>query len=134
MTLLEGFAWVVLTVYHEARGEPAEGQRAVVKVILNRAHKKNWPVKNITLARKQFSCWNEGVVNNPKVWVKDAVVFASVAENCLQGLKEWQEGDKLQNATHYYAIKGMVNQHPPYWAEGMKFICEIEGHRFLREG
>lgn len=134
MTLLEGFAWVALTVYHEARGESALGQRAVVKVILNRAHRKGWSVKNVTLARKQFSCWNDGVMNNPKVWIKDVVTFANVAENCLQGLKEWQDGERLQGATHYYAIKGMVNNEPPYWAGSMKFICEIEGHRFLREG
>lgn len=133
MTLLEGFAWVILTVYHESRGESDLGQRAVVKVILNRAHKKNWPVKNVTLARKQFSCWNKGL-NHPDVWIKEIPTIAKVTENCLQALKEWQDGDRLNGATHYYAIKGMVNKQPPYWAEGMKFICEIEGHRFLREG
>lgn len=134
MRIPDGFAWVVLTVYHEARGESSLGQRAVVKVILNRAHRKGWPLKDIVLARKQFSAWNEGILNNPRVWIKDVRTFATVTENCFQGLKEWQDGERLQYATHYYAIKEMVNHQPPYWAESMKFICEIEGHRFLREG
>jgi spore germination cell wall hydrolase CwlJ-like protein len=133
MTTLEGFFWIILTVYHEARGESAEGQRAVVKTILNRGKAKGWPMEGIVLARKQFSCYNDGL-SSPKLWIKDLPAYARVAANCAQAAKEWEGGDTLSGATHYYAIKGMVDHKPPYWAASMKFICEIEGHRFLREG
>lgn len=36
-------AIVALTVYHEARGEGAEGMRAVLEVILNRVLSDRWP-------------------------------------------------------------------------------------------
>lgn len=133
MTTLEGFFWIILTVYHEARGESAEGQRAVVKTILNRGKNKGWPIEGIVLARKQFSCFNNGL-KSPSLWIKDLSTFAKVSANCAQAAREWERGDTLQGATHYYAIKGMAGNKPPYWASSMEFICEIEGHRFLREG
>lgn len=133
MTTLEGFFWIILTVYHEARGESAKGQRAVVKTILNRSQAKGWPIENIVLARKQFSCFNNGL-DAASLWIKDIKTFATVSNNCAQAAREWAAGDTLQGATHYYAIKGMPDKKPPYWAASMTFICEIEGHRFLREG
>lgn len=132
MNILQGIFWIFLTVYHEARGEPDIGQRNVVKVILNRAQKKNWPLENIVLARKQFSCFNDGL-NDPKVFIKDIPAMAKVSWNVLAAISEWEAGDDLQGATHYYAIKGMVTKRPPYWAKNMEFICEVAGHRFLKE-
>lgn len=133
MTPLEGFFWVILTVYHEARGESAEGQRAVVKTILNRATARGWPLGNIVLARKQFSCFNAGL-DSPTLWIRNIKAFANVTKNCIQGIEEWEQGDTLKGATHYYALKGMEDQKPPYWAASMTYITEIENHRFYREG
>jgi len=133
MDITQALFWLTLTIYHEARGESPAGQRAVAKVILNRAKKNGWPVSNIVLARKQFSCFNAGL-NDPSVWIRDIITAAKVLENAEAGLNEWRAGDTLNGSTHYYAIKGMVGHKPPYWAAGMKFITEIEGHRFLREG
>lgn len=135
MQMLEGIMWVILTVYFEAGGESAEGQRNVTKVILNRAEKKRWPLRNIVFARKQFSCWNNGL-DDPKVWVKYHQQLADVSENVFEAVREWTRGDKLNGATHYYAIEGMVGKVPPYWASSasMKFITEVGGHRFFKEG
>jgi N-acetylmuramoyl-L-alanine amidase len=133
MNILQGVFWLFLTVYHEARGEPDVGQRNVVKVILNRAHRKNWPIENIVLARKQFSCFNNGIEGNPEIWIKNIPSMAKVSANVLAAITEWEAGDILQGATHYYAIKGMVTKRPPYWAKNMDFIVEVAGHRFLRE-
>lgn len=132
MNILEGIFWLFLTVYHEARGEPPAGQRAVVKVILNRATKNNWPISSITLARKQFSCYNFGLTSQ-SLKILDIPAFIKVADNVVWGIKEWESGDNLKGATHYYAIAGMVNHKPPYWAGDMEFITEIEGHRFYKE-
>lgn len=126
--MIEILFWLSLTVYHEASGESPKGQKAVVKVIMNRSMRKGWSVADIVKARKQFSCYNEGIKSIDK-----PLDFLSVMQNAFQGLEEWKAGDTLGGATHYYALKGMVNKKPPYWAKDMQFICEIEGHKFLKE-
>jgi len=133
MDITQALFWLTLTIYHEARGESVAGQKAVAKVILNRAKKNGWPVSNVVLSRKQFSCFNLGL-DHPSVWIRNVVTAAKVLENAEAGLKEWQAGDTLYGATHYYALLGMPNHQPPYWVKGMKFIVEIKGHRFYKEG
>ena len=125
--------WLALTVYHEARGESDLGQKAVVKVILNRAKNKGWDVGPVVTERKQFSCFNDGL-QSPSVWIKDMAAFLRVMENVKAGHNEWLAGDTLRGATHYYALQGMVGGKPPYWAASMKFVVDIDHHRFLREG
>lgn len=129
---IEDLYWLAITVYHEARGESEEGQKNVVKVILNRADRRHWPISNVVLARKQFSCFNNGL-KDPSLWIKNIEVLGKVFTTCKEGFDEWVSGNNLKGATHYYAIKGMVDNEPPYWASSMTFICEVGGHRFFRE-
>jgi len=132
MNLIETVFWLCLTVYYEARGESATGQKAVCKVILNRAKAKGWEIKDIVRARKQFSCYNDGL-SSPLLRIKNIPKLIEIHETVQQAIREWQAGDTLRGATHYYAIDGMTTCRPPYWASSMEFIIEIEGHRFLRE-
>jgi len=132
MNLIEAVFWLGLTVYYEARGESVKGQIAVCKVILNRAKTKGWPIRDIVRARKQFSCYNDGLASS-LLHIKNIPKYVEIHYVVQQAIIEWEQGDNLQGATHYYAIKGMVNGKPPYWASSMKFIVEIEGHRFLKE-
>lgn len=48
---------LVLNTYHEARGEPQEGQIAVAQVVLNRVARKNYPktICGVVYQPKQFS-------------------------------------------------------------------------------
>lgn len=46
-------------IYHEARGEPLEGQRAVYEVIHNRAKAKKKSLCAVVKAPKQFSWYGE---------------------------------------------------------------------------
>lgn len=133
MNLIETVFWLCLTVYYEARGESVRGQKAVCKVILNRAKAKGWPVHDIVRSRKQFSCYNDGLTSS-LLHIKNIPKFIEIHNTVQVAIREWQAGDTLQGASHYYAIKGMANGRPPYWASSMTFITEIEGHRFLREG
>ena len=133
MNNFETILWLILTVYYEARGESSDGQKAVVKVILNRSKRSGKSVKDVVLARKQFSCYNDGL-SSPLLYIKNLPVFLSIHQLVQEAMQEWLNGDILKGATHYYAIKGMVNNEPPYWASSMKFITEIGGHRFFREG
>ena len=59
------------TVFGEARGEPHEGRLAVAHVILNRARSGGWwdaGVSEVCLKRWQFSCWNPGDPNRPRLF------------------------------------------------------------------
>ena len=133
MNIYSGIFWLFLTVYHEARGESPAGQRNVVKVILNRAQAKNWPIENIVRARKQFSCYNDGL-SSPKLFIKEIPAMIEVSGNVLDGVKEWEAGDRLEGATHYYAPAGMPDGKPPYWIKGMTRIGKWGNHVFYREG
>jgi spore germination cell wall hydrolase CwlJ-like protein len=132
MNIYAGVFWIILTVYHEARGEPPIGQKNVVKVILNRAHKNNWPVEDVVKARKQFSCFNAGL-DHPSVNIKDIPTAMRVARNVHEAIQEWESGDRLSGATHYYAPGGMPGGRPPYWVPSMKYIGTWSGHKFYRE-
>jgi len=126
MTSVEGFMWVVLTVYLEARGEPPAGQKAVVKVILNRAKKRNWNdgIDGLVTKRKGFSV--------PANWITELVTLASVYNNCINGVNEWQAGKRLNGATHYYSPSGTKGG-KPYWADSMEYVATIDDHVFLKE-
>jgi spore germination cell wall hydrolase CwlJ-like protein len=131
----ECLIWVVLTVYFEAVGEPPAGQKAVVKVILNRAVRNKWPLTDIVKARKQFSCWNDGPQGPIKTNPIKPVDLVRVYLTVLQGYQEWIDGARLRGATHFYSPKAMVPRGSvPYWVSSMTHIADMYGHRFYREG
>lgn len=129
LQIVKGFFWLLITVYNEARGESAEGQKGVTKVILNRADKNGWPIENIVKARKQFSCFNDGI----DATFKEPAAAAEVAKNVYDAIDEWLNGDRLDGATHYYAPAGMKDGKPPAWIKDMQFIGCIGNHIFFRE-
>ena len=126
------FIWLAVTVYHEARGESPNGQRAVAKVILNRADRKSKSIEETVTANKQFSCYNSGLASS-SVWIKELLSFVTVAYNVGVAIEEWNNGDTLNGANHYYAPSGVVGGKPG-WADKMTQICAIGKHVFLREG
>ena len=122
---------LVRTIYGEARGEAAEGQRAVVHVIRNRvAHRKSSPA--IECRRPwQFSCWNANDPNlaqilglrttDPRYLAIAAVVDAA-----------WLAADTTGGARHYYAPAAMVPRgEVPAWARGLTPSAQIGGHLFF---
>jgi spore germination cell wall hydrolase CwlJ-like protein len=133
MNLIEAAFWITLTVYYEARGESREGQKAVAKVILNRALKNKWPIRNVVLARKQFSVYNSGL-DSPTLIIKEIPTLVKIHDVVQEAITEWGKGDRLHGSTHYYAAQGMADGKPPYWIQGMQFITEIGHHKFYREG
>lgn len=133
MNIQQGIFWIILTVYHEARGEIDVGQKNVVKVILNRADKNGWPIEDIVKARKQFSCFNKGL-GHPDMWIRDIRTAWEVAKNVYHAVNEWERGDQLNGATHYYAADGPNKIAPPYWVKSMTYIGQWGHHKFYREG
>jgi len=139
MTSPATLLWLALTVYYEARGEAVVGQKAVVKVILNRAKAKGWEVQDVVKAKKQFSCYNDGLTS-ALLHIKEIPVFIAIWQTVQEAAAEWDKGDRLSGATHYYELHGVstdsgkLTGKPPYWAASMTPCVKIGRHQFLREG
>jgi N-acetylmuramoyl-L-alanine amidase len=123
MSLPAQFLWLTLCVYHEARGEPPEGQRAVVHVILNRVEKRKKSAKEIILQPFQFSWANQG--KRPPI--KDYTALEQCGVSVYEALQERMDGKTLYGADHYRAT--YVN---PSWDDGMKKVAKIGKHVFYR--
>lgn len=125
------FFILAATIYQEGRGESVEGQKAIAKVILNRAYKEPAPpgeaIPAVIYRKLQFSCWNNG--NRPsKIQFWDTQAMLKAMAVAADALEEWSNGDRLSGADHYYNPT-LAN---PSWAKSMKVIAVIGNHRFLK--
>ncbi|PCJ98659.1 MAG: hydrolase [Zetaproteobacteria bacterium] len=122
------------TLWGEARGEGAEGMKAVACVILNRAaiaQKKGkfwWGNNIIQICQKpyQFSCWNRSDPNFQKLQLVDEgdlyfVTACRIANRALAGVLK----DNTLGATHYHAASIA-----PYWAKGKTPSSVVGVHKF----
>lgn len=57
---------LALNIYHEARGEPLQGQLLVAEVTLNRAHNRDMSVCDVVYQPHQFSWTNDGKSDIPR--------------------------------------------------------------------
>ena len=123
------------TLWGEARGEGAEGMRAVAHVILNRARIAEekggfwWGNNIIQICQKpyQFSCWNRSDPNFCKLTQIDEndPYFVTALRIARQAVAGTLGADMTFGATHYHtkSIK-------PYWAKAYKPTAEIGHHLF----
>ncbi len=118
------------TLWGEARGEPTkQGREAVASVVLNRTKEPDrfgGTVKEVCKKRKQFSCWNSGDPNLPKLLkvTESDPVFAecmAIATTAVAALL----ADPTSGATHYHA-KSIT----PAWAIGKIPCARIGSHLF----
>jgi spore germination cell wall hydrolase CwlJ-like protein len=123
-----------LAIYHEARGEPAEGQLAVGRVILNRAASRFYPdtvcgvvYQNAArLNRCQFSFACDGKsdqAGNIHAWAA-AVAMAErlMCRNICGGMAISAD---LIRSTHYHATYVR-----PSWSKKLQRTGQIGGHVF----
>ena len=117
---------LALNIYHEARGEPVDGQIAVGIVTLNRVESRRYPnsVCMVVHQRKQFS-WTRlparfRAVDNPRAWRQ----AREVAERVLAG--DFTADD--------YRLDGVMHYHnhtvSPQWAAAGELVTAIGRHRF----
>ncbi len=116
--------WLAANAYHEARGEPFKGQKAVCHVVLNRAKKRRQSIKGVVLAPMQFSWYNGGVLPP----IKDYESFIVALKAASATLKEQRHGEFLQGADHYFADYIQA----PAWSKSMTRITKIGRHIFFR--
>lgn len=126
------------TLYGEARGEPTPGKEAVACVILNRAARAEarggsywWgrDVAGVCLKPWQFSCWNPGDPNRPKLLAVTESNRAfraclEVADRALAGAIE----DITKGATHYH-----TRAVTPAWSRGRTPCAEVGAHVFYND-
>jgi spore germination cell wall hydrolase CwlJ-like protein len=130
----EGIFWLVLTVFLESRNQPVIGQKNIVKVILNRAEMKQWSISTIIFSRKQFSCYNEGLMKAMTAVVNEPDQIATVTTNVMRAIDEWMEGDNLDGATHYFNPKSVPGGWPATWDKSkMRIVRKEKDHVFLIE-
>jgi hypothetical protein len=138
---------IAQTVYGEARGEPTEGQAAIVHVILNRAqmaraycltrmHTRH-PLfgdgspESACLVPEQFSCRNLLDPNYPKLTALTAdspklAPFMALAQAGLAGTLP----NPIGTATHY-CEESLVDRTP--WTKGATRVAHIGRHVFFAD-
>lgn len=111
------------TLFKECRGESLQGQLAVASVIYNRSKASGKSLDAVCLARKQFSCWNNGYTKaKPRNEQERAILTRFEAWE-----KAMESGTFRPSGawTHYHALT--VN---PSWSLGMKQKKVIGNHVF----
>lgn len=127
------FLVLARTVYGEARGEDAKGQRAVAHVMLNRwkaRPKYGADLAGVCLKPWQFSCWNEKDPNRPRL-LRITIGNSRVLRSCmLSALQAFDEYDLTQGSMHYHTknIKQV-----PKWAFGHRPIYTHLNHVFYND-
>ena len=119
------------TVYGEARGEPYEGKKAVVHVIVNRTTlregDRDHSLAATALRWRQFSAWNE---SDPNRAAAQRVTLADrTYRECLRAVLEaLDEPDPTQGSRHYH-----TKTVRPRWSRGKRPVLEIGNHRFFND-
>lgn len=113
---------LAMNIYHEARGEPFEGQLAVAEVVMARMQDSRWPSTSCGVIWQpwQFSWTHEYEFKN--INAKGHKVALSAARIAVTGTN-WANG-----ADHYHTI-GII---PPDWADDMQPVQVIGNHIFYR--
>lgn len=135
--MLEAAAFcLALNVYHEARGEPAQGQKFVAYVTMNRAGWSEGKVCETVFASSQFSWTNEKVKRTRYGWALDTslkpvekAAWAAAQNLARTILTIGRPGrfDPTGGATYYH--ERTIH---PAWDRALKRVATIGNHIFFR--
>ena len=125
---------LALTVFHEARGEPAIGQQAVAQVILNRARIRGISPCEAVVAKGQFSWGPNRYIKAKKVAGKTTFFVAKSRLPVRE--KGWSEAisaakaalaskNTFQNAEFFHA-----KSVKPRWKALLVEVFRVGGHVF----
>lgn len=120
------------TIYGEARGESEGAKIAVANVIMNRVKNPKWwgnTVKEVCLAKNQFSCFN---FDDPNfLELINVTIKNKVFQECFGIAFSVMKGfiiDNTNGANHYH--NKSVN---PEWNDRMNMTLEIDNLLFYNE-
>ncbi len=114
-----------LNIYHEARGEPREGQLAVAYVTLTRAKQKNQPVCKTVYDRKQFG-WANDIRGRSKKPLGGAWKVSKALAHYAY-MTHVTGTNKTKGATFYHERN--IN---PKWAAEKQKLFTVGNHIFYR--
>lgn len=131
-----------LTIMGEARGEPIEGQIAVAWVIMNRSIKRKQSIREVCLADRQFSCWNEGDPNRPllialakKIMLGNYDYADSLNKQIqwvVDGVYTGKIKDNTSGSDHYMTTDLFQSEERPRWSKApLKKPLAVGNHTFL---
>jgi len=133
--MIEAVLCMAMAIYHEARGEPVQGQQAVGHVIMNRVASDEYPDtvcdvvkqgrywRHVPLRHQcHFSFWCDGLPEDfdDKGAYGTAVLFSV-------GIMQGWIPDPTHGATHYHAT--WVD---PDWKRTMTQTIRVNNHVFYR--
>lgn len=120
MIMQNALMCLALNIYHEARGEPLEGQIAIAMVTMNRAEWDTASVCEVVYQRNQFS-WTHRLADftpqEPNAWAG----AWRIAHRVIEG----EHDDITYGATHFHtrAVR-------PVWRHALKKTTTIGEHVF----
>ena len=119
------------TIYGEARGESIATRQAVAAVIVNRAENARWwggSIVEVCQKPYQFSCWNSGDPNRPKIEAvtTDDPIFAECLQIAHDAVNHAYP-DPSRNSDSYYDLSIPA----PSWARGLSPRLESGNMRFF---
>lgn len=110
-------------IYHEARGESVEGQKAVMQVTLNRVKKNNSDICTEVYKYKQFSWTLE--IKKIKT-IPNNMEFLILKSNIENWMSQPSKTKLSSNHDHYH--EASIN---PEWNRKMKNKIQIGNHIFM---
>lgn len=118
---------IAIAVYHEARGEPLDGQLAVAEVIMNRAASGRYPVSWCEVVKQpwQFSFVNPRTGRMPGV-KRDSAAWAYAQS--ITRIAVGQFADALPNDVLWYHADYVA----PSWGRRLAKVEKIGAHIFYR--
>ncbi len=117
------------TLWGEARGEPKEGQVAVVQVVRNRVLRKGTDAATECRRDRQFSCWFDRQAPKLKALDPASAIYQQLAAVVVEA---WGQPDITDGACHYYAPAGMPGGRAPSWAAQGTETLRKGGHIFFK--
>jgi N-acetylmuramoyl-L-alanine amidase len=115
---------LALNIYHEARGEPAEGQIAVAHVTLNRVESRRFPnnICDVVWQSRQFSWTHDGRSDTPR----DAAAW-DTAQRIADIAINWHSvGEDFSYSALFYHADYVT----PYWSYIFEPTVTIGVHIF----
>lgn len=128
--LIDDDTWAVLTIYGEARGEPAEGKIGVAEVILNRMHRlffSDGTVTDTVLRGYQFSTFNTGDPNRlagARMDDRDPTVIA-----CRDAWNIAKAGSEITSGAIWYHATTIPD---PAWVKDGVYTVTLGHQKFYR--
>jgi N-acetylmuramoyl-L-alanine amidase len=120
--------WHSINLYHEARGEPLEGQVLVVHTVQNRVYNRGLTVKGIIYQPAQFSWTNNPDKRNMPITEFHQKSYLQCREAVEHALALYLDGNTSNGVDHYH--HHAIN---PYWVKGMnQHLGQIGKHIFYR--